>query len=95
MIYSLTGEDAPTATGVGYGAVVVDAVLRGLQTIIANAVLTITQLAKCTGGTAGRAEMETAVIPAANEGVRARSEGSEGNEVLHDCCSANTNRLTS
>jgi hypothetical protein len=95
LINSLTGEDTPTAIGVSDGAVVVDAVLCGLQTIIANAVLTITQLAKCTGGTAGRAERETAGIPAANEGVRTRSEGSEGNEVLHDCCSANLNRLIS
>lgn len=93
LIGLLTGEDAPTALGVGDGAIRVDAVLCGLQIIVANAVLAITQLAKFTGGTAGRGEAEAAAISAANEGVRASSKCSEGNEVPHGCCSANVNRL--
>jgi hypothetical protein len=53
-------------------------------------------LANGAGGVTGRGEVEAAAVTAANEGVRANSEGSESDEVLHlVCCSANVEGVVS
>lgn len=77
-----TGHDAATAVFVGDGTVG-NAELRSGKAAIANAHLTITQLAEGTGHAPRGSEVEAAAISTAHKGVGAGSEGRESDEALH------------
>lgn len=70
----LTREMAATSVGVSDAALGTNAVVARRQTMIADAVLAIRELANEPGVTSRRGQLEAASIPAANEGFGASNQ---------------------
>lgn len=79
----LTRQDAATSVGVGDAAVWANAKLGRRQTMIADAVLSIRELANGPRATSRRSQVEAASIAAANEGVGTSCQSCQNDEVLH------------
>lgn len=88
----LTRQDAATSVGVGDAAVWANAKIARRQTMIADAVLAIRELANLPRRTSRRSQVEAASIAAANEGVGASSQSCQSDEVLHGDEEANESK---
>lgn len=78
----LTGQNAAAAMAISDSAAWSETVLPLGESVVANTVLSIRQLADNAGGTASGREMEAAVTAGSKRGTTG-SESHEGEDVLH------------